>query len=89
MSRERTDIYRPLQRDIDSALHRVGISAHNGKFTTRLDLVIRLLAERDRLRAAATPIVDGLVYVSLHGGEMATLDLSKLNALSAALEGLG
>lgn len=51
------------------------------------DSVVALRAENERLRAAAASIVDGLVYTSLHGGEMATLDLSKLNALRAALEG--
>ena len=44
-----SDIYSHLRRDIKSALNPVGMSVHNGKFTTRLDLVIRLLAERDQL----------------------------------------
>jgi len=46
-----SDIYRTLRRDIDEALHPVGMSVHSGKFTTRIDLVMRLLKERDRLQA--------------------------------------
>ena len=61
-----TDIYFQLRRDIESALHPKGMSVHSGKFTTRIDLVQRLLKERDQLlherdcwKAGTQIVIDG------------------------------
>lgn len=45
-----SDVYRPIRRDIEAALNPNGMSVHNGKFSTRIDLVMRLLDEVDQLR---------------------------------------
>ena len=61
-----TDIYRTLRRDVEAALHPVGMSAHDGRITTRLDLVMRLLKERE-LQAARIAELEAQVAF-LQGG---------------------